>query len=155
MDAGNRLDFVLMPLYGFFVFGFLAAAGRELGSGRWAAIGALGLVAAAADAVENTQLLAITANLADPASELAILPYAVWTKFGLLALTVGAAGVALFKLKRRLLALACLPAPLLFVPGLLAPWTLGSLATALIGLGWIGIGIHAIHRALRPNAQPM
>jgi len=149
MDAGNSLDYLYMPLYGLFVFSFLAAIGRELAQPVWRVVGALAIVAAIADAFENWSLLRLTADLADPAAELALLPYPVWIKFGLLALTCGAAAVALHRARRPWLALLCLPAPLLIFPGIWAPHLFGALAVSLIGLGWLAMGIHAIHRAFR------
>jgi hypothetical protein len=150
MDAGNHVDFLLMPLYGFFTLSFFLATGRELGSGVWRAPGVLGLVAAAADAVENVLLLSITADLADPAVELVWLPYPVWTKFGLLAVTCGAAAVALLRLGRPVLAVICMPAAVMIVPAIVRPLTFGSPATVLIGVAWLAMGAYAIRRAIRP-----
>lgn len=156
MDQGNRLDYLFMPAYSLFVLSFLLAAGRELGGEQrgWHFFGALALVAAAADAIENALLLSITSDFDRAPGLLTWLPYPVWIKFGLLAVACGAAAVLLWRLKRPLLALFCIPAPLLLVPGILVPMTLGSLATGLTGVGLIAMGIHAVHRALHP-ARPI
>jgi hypothetical protein len=150
MDAGNRVDFLLMPLYGFFTLSFFLATGRELGSGGWYVPGALGLVAAAADAIENVLLLSITADLADPVFELIWLPYPVWSKFGLLAVTCGAAAIVLLRLGRPVLAVICMPAAIMIVPAIVWPLTFGSPATFLIGVAWLAMGAYAIQRAVRP-----
>ena len=153
MDSGNRADFFFMPIYGLFVFFTLAAMGKELGGSIWAAAGALGLLAAGADAYENRLLLSMTADLLNSSDELAVLPWPVWIKFGLLAIACGASGVALWKLKRPLLALLCTPSVLLIIPGILAPLTMGSLATQMIGVGWLGMGIHVVSRWLRAGSR--
>ncbi|WBX83350.1 hypothetical protein [Sphingosinicella microcystinivorans] len=149
MDRGNRLDFLFMPLYGFFVFSVFAGIARERKRRVWLAVGALGLVAAASDAVENVLLLEITADLPSPGDALACLPWPVWIKFGLLALTCGAAAVALFRSGRRVLGALCLPAPLAILPGIAMPLQFGSLAVAMIGLGWLAMGLDAVTRLRR------
>lgn len=146
MDRGNRLDFLFMPIYGFFVFSFFAGIAQDRKRRIWLVFGALGLVAAASDAAENTLLLDITANLSTSGNALALLAWPVWIKFGLLALASGGAAVALFRSGRRVLAALCFPAPLAILPALIQPLQFGSLAAALIGLGWLVMGLHAIMR---------
>jgi len=146
MDRGNRLDFLFMPIYGFFVFSFFAGIAQGRKRRIWMVFGALGLVAAASDAVENTLLLDITANLSAPGNALTLLAWPVWIKFGLLALASGGAAVALFRSERRVLGALCLPAPLAILPALIQPLQFGSLAAAMIGLGWLAMGLHAITR---------
>lgn len=146
MDAGNRLDFLFMPIYGFFVLSVFAGFAREHGNRVWLAIGALGLAAATSDAIENTLLLRITVDLAAPGQALALLHWPVWIKFGLLALTCSGAAVAFFQSRRFILGVLCLPAPLAILPGIAAPLQFGSLATAAIGLGWLAMGIHVVTR---------
>lgn len=143
MNTGNAIDFLLMPSYGLLTLSFFMGISRELVGGQWRLFGLMGIIAAAADAVENTLLFGITSNMADPMGEIAILPYPVWIKFGLLAITCGGAAWAFVKLRRWLLALLCLPAPLLLVPGWLDPYGLAPLATTTIGLGWLAMALHA------------
>lgn len=143
MNTGNAIDYLLMPAYGFLTFSFFKGLSRELDGNQWRLFGLLGIVAALADALENALLFGITGNMADPLSKLALLPYPVWTKFGLLAITCGGAAWGFVRLRRWILALLCLPAPLLLVPGWLDPYGLGPNATATIGLGWAAMAIHA------------
>jgi len=84
--------------------------------------------------------------MADPARELALLPYPVWLKFALLALSCGGAAIAFLRLRHHVLALLCLPAPLLLVPGYMSPLIVGPLATAMVGLGWVAMGFDAARR---------
>lgn len=146
MTSGNMLDYLLMPSYGLLTLSFFAGVAKVLGNRRWLILGWLGVVAALADAIENAIMFRMVAHMANPASELAVLPYPVWLKFGLLALTCLGAAAAFAKMHRWVLALLCLPAPLLIVPAFLQPYTTGPLATSLIGLGWIAMAIHAVVR---------
>jgi hypothetical protein len=149
MNTGNALDFLLMPSYGLLTLSFFIGLSRELSGNVWKVFGAMGLVAAAADAFENALLLGITSNMADPLSEIALLPYPVWIKFGLLAITCGGAAWGFVRMRRWVLAALCVPAPLLIVPAWLDPYGLAPTATALIGLGWLAMAIHAGTRLLR------
>lgn len=153
MDAGNRLDFLFMPIYGFFVFSFFAGMAQDRQRRIWLAFGALGLVAAASDAIENTLLLGITADLSAPRDELALLPWPVWIKFGLLAVTCAAAAAALFRAGRPALAALCLPALLAILPGIAAPLRFGSLAAPMIGLGWLAMGFHMVWQLRKTAAD--
>ena len=144
MNLGNALDYPFMLAYGLFVFSFFACVSRKLPGRHWMIFGWMGLIAAASDAIENAILFSMVADMAHPLGEMAILPYPVWTKFGLLALSCGGAAWAFIRMKRWISALLCLPAPLLLVPGLLDPYGIGPLATALIGLGWIAMASYAV-----------
>lgn len=91
MDLGSRIDFGYMLLYAAFLAAFCHTAARRSGR-RWFYLGAaLAVLAAAADAVENMQLLAITARLDAPdlaaaiGRELLVLRWATWLKWGGLA----------------------------------------------------------------------
>lgn len=148
MTKGNMLDYLLMPSYGMLILSFFAGVAARLGDRKWLWLGWLGIIAALADAIENGIMFSMVADMADPFAEMAILPYPVWTKFGLLALTCGGAAIAFLRLGRYILALFCLPAPLLFVPGMLEPLTIGPQATAMIGLGWLAMALDAIARIL-------
>lgn len=154
MNIGNTIDYLLMPAYGLMTFSFFRGIGREIDGRVWLVFGAMGLFAALADAAENALMFGMVADMADPLDEMALLPYPVWTKFGLLAVTCGGAAWAFVRLQRWVLALLCLPAPLLLIPGFLDPFGLGPTSTMLIGLGWLAMGIHAATRlrtTLKPN----
>lgn len=144
MDMGNQADYALAIAYGLFILSFFAAAARTRSNRSWLVLGLLGIVAALADAWENSILLSLTSG--GGTGPLAALPLPVWTKFGLLALCCGAAGVYFLKLKHYILALLCLPAVALILPGMLAPFAYGALAANGIGLGWLAMGIHAASR---------
>ncbi len=153
MIAGNWLDYLFMLVYGSFVLAFFGAAARATGDRRWWFAGWLGPIAALSDAVENALLLSINADMADPARELAVLPYPVWIKFTLLAVTCGLAGLALFRQRAWLLALPCLVAPIMIVPAVLNPWTWGQSAVSSIALGWIAMLAWAAWRTWRERAD--
>ena len=148
MTKGNVLDYLLMPSYGLLTLSFFAGVAARLGNPRWLWFGWVGVVAALSDAIENGIMFSLVADMADPLAEMAVLPYPVWIKFSLLALSCGGAAFAFLRLKRYILALLCLPAPLMFVPGMLEPYTIGPQATGLIGLGWLAIALDAIWRIL-------
>ncbi|GGD94124.1 hypothetical protein GCM10011515_12390 [Tsuneonella deserti] len=139
MDRGNLFDYVFMIAYGSFVLAFFASTARSTGTTGWWLAGALGPLAALADAVENALLLSMTRKLASPESELGFLPYPVWTKFGLLALASGFAAAALMRQRAWLLGLFCV-SPLLAVPvGLTAPFHWGEAAVGTIAVAWIAM----------------
>jgi hypothetical protein len=160
MTAGNRLDYLLMPAYGLLTLSFFYGVAQETGQAAWRLPGWMGIVAALSDAVENAIMFVMVDRFvagADVAGPMAILPFPVWIKFGLLAASCAAAAWAFVRLKRYLLALACVPAPLLIVPGALAPFSLGPTATSMIALGWIAMAVHAATRLTgwpRPRANP-
>ncbi|MFN5901581.1 MAG: hypothetical protein ACK439_01255 [Novosphingobium sp.] len=152
MNIGNAIDYLLMPAYGLMTYSFFRGIGRQVNGRVWLVFGAMGILAALADAIENALMFRMVADMASPLDEMALLPYPVWIKFGLLAVTCGGAALAFVRLRRWVLALLCLPAPLLLVPGMLDPFGLGPTSTMLIGLGWLAMGIHAATR-LRPRLQ--
>lgn len=87
MDQGNRLDYLYMLLYSAFLFSFAVLAAKQSGQ-KWVYAGAvLALLALIGDALENVQLLAITANLqsGDFVDALARLHWFTWLKWGSLA----------------------------------------------------------------------
>ncbi|MBD3730542.1 MAG: hypothetical protein IE933_12635 [Sphingomonadales bacterium] len=143
MTTGNQLDYLLMPAYALLTLSFFLGVGRELGGTIWRLFGWMGVIAALADSVENAIMFRMVADMAHPLGEMAILPFPVWTKFGLLALTCGGAALAFARMRRWVLAALCLPAPLLLVPAMLDPYGIGPTATAMIGLGWLAMAIHA------------
>ncbi len=80
MDAGNLWDYPFMVAYGLFIALFFVAGAKKSGRPVWLLFGALGVIAALSDAVENQILLGITADL-EAAPNLALLAYPVWIKF--------------------------------------------------------------------------
>lgn len=149
MIAGNWLDYLFMVVYGSFVLAFFGATAHATRERRWWFAGWLGPLAAVADAIENALLLSINADMAAPETELAYLPYPVWTKFTLLAIACGLAAWALIRQRAWLPALFCIPALLMIVPGLLSPWTRGQQAVSAIGLAWMAMLAWAAWRTWR------
>jgi hypothetical protein len=87
MDQGNRLDYLYMLLYSSFLFSFAIVAVKQSGQ-KWLYAGAILAVSALiGDALENVQLLTITANLqsGDFGDALARLHWFTWLKWGSLA----------------------------------------------------------------------
>jgi hypothetical protein len=160
MTAGNRLDYLLMPAYGLLTLSFFRGVARETGQTQWRLIGWLGIVAAISDAVENAIMFLMVDRFvagADVFGLMAILPFPVWIKFGLLAASCGAAAWGFTTLKRYLLALICVAAPLLLIPGVLAPFSFGPTATSMIALGWIAMAVHSATRLMgwpQPRTNP-
>jgi hypothetical protein len=149
MTIGNRLDYLLMPAYGLLTLSFFHGIAQETGQARWRLVGWLGIIAALSDAVENAIMFVMVDDFvagSNPLGLMALLPVPVWVKFGLLAASCGLAAGAFLQLRQYVLALLCLPAAIMFVPGLLDPFGLGPAATTLIGLGWIAMAIHAASR---------
>jgi hypothetical protein len=146
MNTGNAIDYLLMPAYGLLTFSFFRSIATELPGKLWQMFAWMGIIAALADAIENALMFRMVADMANPLDEMAILPFPVWTKFGLLAVSCAGAALAFVRLRRWLLALICLPAPFLLVPGMLDPYGLGPQSTALIGLGWLAMAVHAFTR---------
>lgn len=88
MDIGNRLDYVYMCLYSAFLL-MVSVTCARLSNNKYYYTGAvLALAVLAADALENVQLLGITANLStgnfDP--QLRLLHLFTWIKWGGIAL---------------------------------------------------------------------
>lgn len=152
MNTGNAIDYLLMPSYGLLTLSFFIGISRELGVGFWRLFGVIGVVAAVSDAFENWLMFRMVADMADPLDEMALLPYPVWIKFGLLALSCGGAAWAFVRLRRWMLAALCLPAPLMLVPALLDPLHTAPLSTSLVALGWLAMAVHAATRWWRGRA---
>lgn len=151
MNLGNTIDYLLMPAYGLFIFSFFAGLKTHLADPQWRIFGWLGIIAAMADAVENWLMFQIVGDIANSGASLGLLPYAVWTKFGLLALCCGAAGSGFIQLRRPILAILCAPAPLLFIPSFLYPMEFARVGTSVIALGWLAMALYAFSqwRAVR------
>lgn len=149
MNIGNAIDYPFMLAYGLLVASFFWAIARELGQGRWRLFAWMGIAASLADAIENAIIFRMVADLSagtDVTGELAILPYPVWIKFGLLAAACGGGAVAFIRMRRWILAALCLPAPLLFIPVALDPFGSGGLATGMIAPAFAAMAIHALTR---------
>lgn len=88
MDSGNRLDYLYMILYTLFLLSFCVACANLTGKKYYYSAGVLSLVILFADAMENIQLLTITAKMAtlECDRELALLHGFTWIKWGGLAL---------------------------------------------------------------------
>lgn len=88
MDLGNRLDYVYMILYSMFLLLFCATCAKITRNPYYFAGAGIALVVLAGDAMENIQLLGITANLSagDIAPYLQPLHLFTWIKWGGIAL---------------------------------------------------------------------
>jgi len=84
MDFGNRLDYIYMVLYTSFLFFFSLVCAKNTGQRYYYAGSMLSLVILVADALENIQLLRITAKITsqDFAKELSLLHCFTWMKWG-------------------------------------------------------------------------
>ena len=155
MDVGNLWDYPFMLAYGLFLWTFFAAAAVEAHDSRWRLFGLAGWLAAAADAVENQVLLALTPDL-DSTALLAFLRYPVWFKFA--ALGIAVAGAAWFLSVRdtpwwRVAGFAAM----LGCAGIaLAAWSPGEFSYLLgmgIGLAWVLQFAYALARSFRPGRK--
>jgi len=84
MDFGNRLDYIYMVLYASFLFFFSFVCAKNTGQRYYYAGSMLSFVILVADALENIQLLRITAKIAsqDFGKELSLLHCFTWIKWG-------------------------------------------------------------------------
>jgi len=84
MDFGNKLDYIYMALYASFLFFFSIVCAKITGQKYYYAASFLSVVILIADAVENIQLLQITAKIIhqDFAKELCLLHWFTWIKWG-------------------------------------------------------------------------
>ena len=84
MDFGNRLDYIYMVLYTSFLFFFSFVCAKNTGQKYYYAGSMLSFVILVADALENIQLLRITAKITsqDLGKELSLLHCFTWIKWG-------------------------------------------------------------------------
>jgi len=84
MDFGNRLDYIYMVLYTSFLFFFSFVCAKNTGQKHYYAGSMLSFVILVADALENIQLLRITAKITsqDFGKELSLLHCFTWIKWG-------------------------------------------------------------------------
>ena len=84
MDFGNRLDYIYMVLYTSFLFFFSFVCAKNTGQKQYYAASMLSFVILVADAIENIQLLRITAKIIsqDFGKELFFLHCFTWIKWG-------------------------------------------------------------------------
>lgn len=84
MDFGNRLDYIYMVLYTSFLFFFSFVCAKNTGQIYYYAGSILSFVILVADALENIQLLRITAKITsqDFGKELSLLHCFTWIKWG-------------------------------------------------------------------------
>ncbi|MEM6930045.1 MAG: hypothetical protein AAF602_24110 [Myxococcota bacterium] len=141
MDLGHRVDMVFPVAYGL----LLASAFAWRGFGRVGVMAAL--LAIPADWAENLVLIRITEELrngGDGAAGLALLPYATWAKWGLLAVAGGLLGV-INRSRAPILAgmggLYALTATAAWATG--AP-RLGEAMGATVALLYIAVMIHSL-----------
>lgn len=121
MDQGNYLDYLYMLLYSGFLFSFAGLAAKQT-SQKWVYAGAvLAVLALIGDALENVQLLAITANLqsGDFVDALTRLQGFTWLKWGSLAVYFLVISVWLWR-NGRFAKLIAVVAELTFLLGLFA-----------------------------------
>jgi len=84
MDLGNRLDYIYMVLYASFLFFFSFICAKTTGQKAYYTGSGLAIVILFADAMENIQLLGITAKMTrlDFGRELFLLHWFTWLKWG-------------------------------------------------------------------------
>jgi hypothetical protein len=84
MDFGNRLDYIYMVLYSSFLFFFSFVCAKNTGQRYYYAGSMLSFIILVADALENIQLLRITAKITsqDFGKELSLLHCFTWIKWG-------------------------------------------------------------------------
>lgn len=84
MDFGNRLDYIYMVLYTSFLFFFSFVCAKNTGQRYYYAGSMLSFIILVADALENIQLLRITAKITsqDFGKELSLLHCFTWIKWG-------------------------------------------------------------------------
>ena len=84
MDLGNRLDYIYMVLYSSFLFFFSGVCAKTTRQKYYYTGSVLSIVILFADAMENVQLLGITAKMTrlDFGNELFFLHWFTWIKWG-------------------------------------------------------------------------
>jgi hypothetical protein len=158
MDAVNTVDvWAFIPLYTL----FCAAGALYLAEGALlrpltvAAVGAA-LLAAAADYLETTTLLAITSTLDDAEPLLAYSQFGAWAKFTLLAAhALFCAGLCYMSPQRRTVLGVLLILPTFGV--LAAAYDHAALASVMNGafaLAWLGLLLVALRDAVRAKGSP-
>ena len=148
MDDGNIWDFPFMIAYGAFIALFLRAAGKASGNSIWYLLAMLGIVAGAADAIENTILLGLTADL-EAARDISLLAYPVWIKFFSIMITGVAGGIVIATQAKhfwRILGVVAAASALLVLAGFYDPSTYGALLGLGITICWIIMLVFAITR---------
>ncbi|CDO58451.1 hypothetical protein BN1012_Phect237 [Candidatus Phaeomarinobacter ectocarpi] len=154
MDDGNIWDFPFMIAYGLFIALFLRAAGTASGNSIWYLLAMLGIIAGAADAIENNILLGLTADI-EGAPDIGLLAYPVWTKFLSIMITGVAAGVVIATQGRhfwRILGVVAAASALLTLPAFYDPSTYGALLTLGVTICWVIMLIFAITRWRQASA---
>lgn len=156
MDAVNRLDMaVFIPVYTLFCI----AAALFLADGNWrrplviVAIGAA-LVAAAADYLETTTLLAITQAIDTPGQLLQYSQLGAWSKFAMIAAhAVFCAGICYTNDKQRLILGTILMLPPFGVAAAAYDQAgLLNIMNATLGLAWLSLLVMAIVSVVRAKA---
>ncbi|MGD1934652.1 MAG: hypothetical protein ACFB0Z_09140 [Candidatus Phaeomarinobacter sp.] len=148
MDDGNIWDFPFMIAYGLFIALFLRAAGKASGNSLWYLLAMLGIIAGAADAIENNILLGLTADL-EAAKDIGLLAYPVWIKFFSIMTTGVAGGIVIATQGRhfwRILGVVAAASALLVLVGFYDPATYGTLLTLGVTICWVIMLIFAITR---------
>jgi len=148
MDDGNIWDFPFMIAYGLFIALFLRAAGKASGNTLWYLLATLGIVAGAADAIENNILLGLTADL-EAATDIGLLAYPVWIKFFSIMITGVAGGIVVATQGRhfwRILGVVAAASALLVLVGFYDPATYGALLGLGITICWVIMLAFAITR---------
>jgi len=84
MDFGNRLDYLYMVLYSSFLFFFSVRCAKDTGKKFYYTGSIMSVIVLIADALENIQLLSITAKMTrqDFEKELSLLHAFTWIKWG-------------------------------------------------------------------------
>lgn len=143
MDEGNRVDLIYMAIYSMFICLFFYAAHLKYKRAIWLAFAAIGIVAGIADAVENTILFSLTADL-ETAENLVWLKYPVHVKFTALYLCSYGLGMLLKEDGRKGLQILGRAFQVLSLAAIFLTFVgMGAVATLVISIAWISKLIYA------------
>lgn len=151
MDRGNLLDYVFMLLYASLLATAAAAYARLRGPQFWVAA-VLAPLAAAADALENVQLFAITRSLGGD-YDASLSGLALWTrlKWGALAFALAWLAPALLRGSRteRVVAALCVATGVLAVATAIDRDGFAESFSFCLSLGFVGLWIACLQRSTR------
>lgn len=160
-DESAHRDFLFMGAYGLFMVAMIwALAGRP--GWKWLLpFCFLGVAAVVADGFENRSLMALTATPADPIPVMARLITLTWIKWAAIAVfaVICAAAIALRRkpLWVRLLALPCLPAPVITALAYFDPEPWADMMSNSLALVWLSLFVYCLIQMWlerRPTVEP-
>jgi hypothetical protein len=138
MDLGNYWDFLFMIIYSLFMAVFLFAATSAPRSTLWKSLIVIALLSGLADAIENTILLGLTADL-EAQTHLSFLVFPVYTKFIAIMIATAAAGILVMRhasLVWKILGALIVAGALTIAPALMDPQNYGWMIGSGITVSW-------------------